>query len=334
MSYQSYRPARRLRRRRWILILVTIVALIASIAFLVTRQTDQRGTVEFFAAVDESAMLHSEASAELESALTSIGGLPRQDLINRLTRITETAQTADALLDIEVPSTVATSHGAVSTASAAWTDGVVEIERAIISIMDDSLSEESSAQMQSAIDLLRVGDKAYVLFLESLEGPYEGVDLSVLEPVSYVNLDAQDPLVYDPLSLTIRISVSYDLAPHHNAAVTGQLSPEPVGDRVGIPLVPYSESVDLTAIVSNTGNDVESAVLVELEVLNADTNDRVSLTETVADIAGGESSSVTFADLDIVPGSLYQLKLTVTITEDSRPGDDVWKITFIRNGES
>ncbi len=334
MTYRSYRPNRRSKRRRWLLIVVTLAAVIASVAFLVTRQTDQRGTVEFFAAVDEAAMLHAEASAELESALFGIGGIPRQDLLTRLDRITETAQSADALLEIEVPNAVATSHGAVSTASASWTAGVVEIERAITSIMDDSISDESSAGMQDGIDLLRVGDRAYELFLESLEGPYEGVDISLLKPVVYVNPSVQDPLIYDPLTLTIRVSVSYDLAPQHNVAVTGQLNPEPVGDRVGIPLVPYSETVDLTAIVSNTGNDVEPTVLVELEVLNADTNDRVTLTETIADLVGGGSSSVTFADLDIVPGGLYQLKLTVTITEDSRPDDDLWKITFIRNGES
>jgi hypothetical protein len=334
VTYRNYRPDRRVRRRRWLLVFVTIAAIVASIAFLVTRQTDQRGTVEFFAAVDEASMLHEEASAELESALVSIGGIPRQDLMNRLARITESARTADALLDIEVPNAVATSHGAVSTASAAWTAGVVEIERAITSIMDDTISEENSAQMQAAIDLLRVGDTAYVLFLDSLDGPYEGVDISQLEPITYVNPEAQDPLLYNPLSLTIRVSVSYDLALHYNVAVTGQLTPEPVGDRVGIPLIPYSETVDLTAIISNTGNDVEPTVLVELEVLNADTNERVTLTETITDLEGGGSSSVTFTDLDIEPGRLYQLKLTVTITQDSRPDDDIWKITFIRNGES
>jgi hypothetical protein len=313
---------------------VTIAAIVASIAFLVTRQTDQRGTVEFFAAVDEASMLHEEASAELESALVAIGGIPRQDLMNRLARITETARAADALLDIEVPNAVATSHGAVSTASAAWTAGVAEMERSITSIMDDTISEQSSAQMQKGIDLLRAGDIAYVLFLDSLEGPYEGVDLSQLGPITYINPEAQDPVLFSPLSLTIRVSVSYDLAPHYNVAVTGQLSPEPVGDRVGIPLIPYSETVDLTAIISNTGNEVEPSVVVELEVLNADADDRMTLAETISDLEGGGSSSVTFTDLDIEPGRLYQLKLTVTITEDSRPDDDIWKITFIRNEES
>ena len=260
--------------------------------------------------------------------------VPRQDLISRLARITETAQTADALLDIEVPNAVATSHGALSTASAAWTDGVVEIERAITSIMDDSIDAENSSRMQNAVDLLRVGDTAYALFLDSLEGPYEGVDISLVESVVYINPDAQDPLLYDPLSLTIRVGISYDLAPHHNVAVTGQLEPEPVGDRVGIPLLPFSESVSLTAIVSNTGNDVEPTVAVELEVLDADTNERVTLTQTIVDLPGGGSSSVTFTNLDIEPGRLYQLKLAVTINEDSRPDDDIWKITFIRNGES
>jgi len=334
MSYRTYRPDRRTKRRRWLLILLTLIVVVASVAYLVTRQTDQRGTVEFFAAVDESAMLHAEASAELESALAAIGTIPRQDLINRLARITETAQAANALLDIEVPNAVATSYGAVSTASSAWTDGVIGLERTITSIMDESMTEQSNEQMEAAIDLLRVGDTAYALFLDSLEGPYEGVDISLLESVVYINPDAQDPLLYDPLTLTIRVSISYDLAPQHNVAVTGQLSPEPVGDRVGIPLVPYSESIDLTAVISNTGNDVEPSVLVELEVLNADTDERMMHTETVVDLEGGGSSSVTFADLDIEPGRLYQLRLTVTITEDSRPDDDIWKITFIRSEES
>ncbi len=334
MTYRSYRPDRRYKRRRWLLVLVSIAAVIASVAFLVTRQTDQRGTVEFFAAVDEAASLHAESSAELESALAAIGVTPRQDLLNRLARITETAQTADALLDIEVPNAVATSHGAVSTASAAWTTGVVEIEQAITSMMNGSIGDDSSAQMEGAIDLLRAGDTAYGLFLDSLDGPYEGVDISLIETVVYVNPDAQDLLLYDPLSLAIRVSISYDLAPQHNVSVTGQLVPEPVGDRVGIPLVPFSESVGLTAIVSNTGNDVETIVVVVLEVLDADTDERVSLSETVVDLPGGGSSSVTFTDLDIEPGHLYQLKLTVTIPEDSRPDDDIWKITFIRNEES
>lgn len=334
MTYRTYRPDRRLKRRRWLLTIVTLAAVVVAVAFLVTRQTDQRGTVQFFAAVDESSMLHAEASAELEAALASIGVVPRQDLTNRLSRITETAMAADELLDMEVPNAVAQSYGTISTASASWTSGVVKLEQAITSIMDESLDDEKSAQMEDAIDLLRVGDAAYELFLDSVEGPYEGVDISTLESVVYINPDAQDPLLYDPLTLSIRVSISYDLAPQHNVAVTGQLDPEPIGDRVGIPLVPFSENVNLTAVVSNTGNDIEPTVLVELEVLNADTNDRVTLTDTVVDLAGGGSSSVTFVDLDIAPNSLYQLRLTVTITEDSRPDDDVWKITFIRNGES
>lgn len=334
MSYRTYRPGRRSNGRRWLLIVVTIVAAIASVAFLVTRQTDQRGTVEFFAAVDEASMLHAEGAAELESALAAIGTIPRQDLIIRLARITETAQTADALLDLEVPNAVATSYGTVSTASASWTAGAVEVERAITSIMDGSIDDERAARMQEAMDLLRVGDTAYGLFLDSLGGPYEGVDTTSLETVAYVNRDVQDPLLYDPLTLAIRVSISYDLAPHHNVAVTGQLLPEPVGDRVGIALVPFSESIDLTAVVSNTGNDVEPTVVVELEVLNADTDERVMLIETIVDIPGGGSSSVTFADLDIDPGGLYQLKLTVTIAQDSRPEDDTWDLTFIRNEDS
>ncbi len=48
MAYRAYRSDRGFRRRRWLLILVSFVAIISVIAFLVSRQTEQRGAVEFF----------------------------------------------------------------------------------------------------------------------------------------------------------------------------------------------------------------------------------------------------------------------------------------------
>ena len=73
MAYRAYEPARRNRRRRWLLIVLTLVAVIAAIAFLVSRQTEQRGTVEFYAAADSSSMLHDSASDTLNAALERIG---------------------------------------------------------------------------------------------------------------------------------------------------------------------------------------------------------------------------------------------------------------------
>ena len=86
------------------MIVVSLVAVISMIAFLVSRQTEQRGAVEFFASADESSSLHAAASTELESALASIGVAERQDLTLRLQNVSDKAAAADALLDPDIPS--------------------------------------------------------------------------------------------------------------------------------------------------------------------------------------------------------------------------------------
>ena len=334
MAYRSYRPDRRFRRRRWLLVVLTFVAVIAAVVYLVSRETEQRGSVEFFAAADEAASIHATNAVDLESALASIGAAPRQDLIGRLDRITAAAEEADALVDIEIPSVVASQYGSFSTASSAWTTGVKGIERALVGLMDGGPVDVATRELTAGLDQLRAGDTAYTIFLQSIVNPIEGVDIPDFPPINYVNPEPTDVLLYDPTDIVLTVLGSYELAPHHNVSMTGQLDPSPVGDRGGIPLVPFSDVLSVTAVVTNSGNEVEAVVTVDLEILNADTGETETLTQTIEGLVGGTSSSVVFGDLSITPGSLYQVKLTVTIEEDSRPEDDTWDLRFIRNEES
>jgi len=334
MTYRAYRPDRRFRRRRWLLIIVTLIAVVASIAFLVTRQTEQRGTVEFFAAADQVTEIHSTAAAELESAIGAIGVTERQDLLSRFQRISRLATQAHALLDVEVPLTVAESYGSLSTASVSWLTGVTQVERLMVVLMDGGAADIATSELSAAFDELRAGDSAYELFLASLIEPVEDVDTSSFGPISYVNSSPADPVLYDALNIVIRVSSSYDLAPHYNVGVTGQLEPLPVSDRGGTPLVPFSDTFGVTAVITNTGNETAVEVTVVLEILNAIADEVQTLVEVVPEIGGGSASSISFADLSVTPGDLYQVKLLVTIEEDNRPEDDTWTMTFIRNEDS
>ncbi len=334
MTYRSYGPDRRFRRRRWLLIMLTLIAVVISIAYLVTRQTEQRGAVGFFAAADQATTLHARAASELESALGSIGVTPRQDFIGRFERITAMAQEANQLLDVEVSPTVAAPYGLLSTASQSWSEGVAEVERIMIDLVNGGSANTATSELTAAFDELRAGDAAYARFLASLETPIESVDTSQFSPIAYINPEPANPELYSAITVVLNVSTSYELAPHLNVMVTGQLEPEPVSHRGGIPLLPFSETVDLTAIVTNTGNEVATSVAVTLELVNADDGDSVTTTRTIAEIAGGASSSVVFPALEIVPDRLYQAKLTVKIVADNRPDDDSWDMKFIQSGES
>jgi hypothetical protein len=309
------------------------MAIIAVIAFLVSRQTEQRGAVEFFAAADESSAVHSKASAELESTLESIGLIDRQDLTRRLSSVSEAAAEADSLLDVEVPSRIGNSYGTMTTASTSWLVGTAQLEDAIIAVMDGVDVTESQAKLQDALDLLRVGDMSYLLFLGSLADVPQDIEVPSFEPVMYIDPDARD-LLYDSQTLVLRILSSYVLSSHHDVTVSGMTVPEPVGERAGIPVVPFSASLDVQAVVSNVGNEDEPSVSVKLEIFASDTGATLADSEVVTDLVAGSSTTVTFADVEIEPGGLYQVKVSVTIPEDMDSDNDVWEMAFIWRNES
>ena len=334
MAYRAYRSDRRFRRRRWLLIVVSLVAVISMIAFLVSRQTEQRGAVEFFASADEASSLHAAASTELESALASIGVAERQDLTLRLQNVSDKAAAADALLDPDIPSGIGASYGTMATASSSWAVGTEDLGRVIASMMDGELVEDSQEQLEAALDLLRVGDVSYSLFLDSLSGIPEDVDTPSFSGVVYINPDAQNPLLYDAQTLALRILSSYVLSPHRDVSVSGMTNPEPVGESGGLPVVPFSESLDIQAVVSNVGNEDEPTIGVLLEISDIESGTVLKDTQTVTDLAAGASTTVTFTDLEITQGRLYQAKVVVTIAEDIDPDNNVWEMTFLWRGES
>ncbi len=335
MAYRAYQPDRRRRRRRWLLITLTLIVAVAGIAFLVSRETEQRGTVEFFAASDEASSLHRQASDLFTDTLARIGPLlTRQEVTRRLDTIVATAVEADEALAISVPSRVAVPFGHISAASASWTTGVAEAQRVILGIMDGEIVEAAEVQLQAALDALRVGDIGYEQFRVAVDELPEDADAPTYEALFYIDPDPADPLQYDAQNLVLRISAAYNLAPRIDLGVVGMVDPAPTGDRGGIPVVPFSEAIGVNAVVSNLGNEDAESVAVRLEVLNVDTAQAFTRTQNVASLPAGTSTTVTFDDLPITPGGLYQATVSVTIDGDADPDNDTWSMTFIWNGES
>jgi len=331
MAYPPYRPDRRPRRRRWLSIALSLIVIIVLIAVLVSRQTDQRGTVEFYAAAKDAAGIHDEASMTFGEALASIGLISRQDLTRRLETVIDKTAEASALLEIDVPSVIGASYGTMATASRSWTDGALEIDRVVVGIMDGEIVATAVPDLERALDQMRVGDVAFEQFTDSIGA---GQDVPSFSPVSYVASDPDDPLKFNATSLVLRIQSAYALAPHRDVSVLGMTDPEAVGDRDGIPVVPSSDSIAVTALVTNLGNEDESTVDVALEIFNVDTNEQTRLSEVIDDLAAGASSAVTFANLEVDKGSLYQVKLTVRINGDITLDNNEWEMKFIWNAES
>lgn len=304
------------------------------IAYLASRQTEQRGAVEFFAVADESLVLHTQAAAELESALSSIGVVERQDLVRRLQNVADTSAEANSRIDLDVPTSIGAAYGTMTTAASSWQDGAEKLNTTIIAIMDGVLVEGATEQLQAALDLLRVGDSSFSLFLGTLASAPEDVDVPAFTSVAYINSDAQDPLLYNAQALVLRLQTSYDLRPRRDVGVTAVTSPKAVGESGGLPVVPFAEAFDVQAIVTSFGNLDETTVDVTLNLFNIDTGETSQVSQQLTDLAAGTSTTVTFADVGITPGGLYQATLTVTIEDDIDPANNVWDMTFIWRDES
>ncbi len=334
MAYPAYRSERRYKRRRWLTIALSLVVIVVLIALVVSRQTDQRETAEFLGAAEAASALNDEASQTFGETIASIGFITRQDLTRRLESVTEKATEADELLDVGAPSVIGVSYGTMRTASASWAEGAKETFRVVLGIMDGEIVDTAVPELQRALDQLSVGDVAYEQFLSSLVTVAQETEIPDFPMVRYIGEDPSDPLRYSATNLVVRIRTAYSLSPRRDVSVTGMTDPEAVGDRGGIPLVPLSESIAVTALITNEGNEDEATVGVVLDLLNVDTGEIISRPDVVIDLVAGASTTVRFENLEIEPGGLYQAKVTVTISDDIDLENDVWDLTFIWNAES
>jgi hypothetical protein len=336
MAYPPYQPQRRSRSRRWLLIALSLTVVVVLIVLLASRQTDERGTVEFFAAAQEAAAIEESAAQTFDRALASIGVVSRQDLTQRLeTVVAGTVEASGLIIAVEqVPSDVGSEYGMMVTASTSWETGAEEIDRVIIGIMDGEIVERAVPELQHALDLLRVGDTAYGLFLSSVEETPEVVDATPFPLVRFVDPDPDDPARYNATNLVLRIQSAYGLAPHHDVSISGRTDPGAVGDRDGIPVVPFSDEIAIVALVTNEGNEPEAGVGVTLTVVNVDTGVVASRSEVVTQLDVGTSTTVRFDAIEIEPGGLYQANLTARINGDIDLANNDWTMTFFWNADS
>jgi len=336
MDYPSYQSGRRPRSRRWLLVALSLTVVVVLIVFLASRQTDQRGTVEFFGAAEQATVLEESAAQTLDQALASIGVVTRQDLTRRLDSVVEESAEAESLIAAveNVPSDIGASYGTMVTASSSWTAGTREINRVVVGIMDGEIVETAVPDLQNALDLLGVGDAGYGLFLESVVEISETVEAVEFPPIRFIDPTPDDPFRFNATNLVLRIQAAYGLAPHRDVSISGSTDPAAVGDKDGIPVVPFSDTLAIIALITNEGNEPETDVGVSLDVVNVDTGDIVSKSETIAQLDVGKSTTVIFDTIEIEPGGLYQAILTARINGDIDMANNEWTMTFIWNADS
>ncbi len=317
------------------MIVLTLVAVVAVIWLILSRRTEQRGMAVFLATAEQATELQAGAAERVDRVFAEVGPLlSRQEVITLLSEAVDATREADELLDIEVPASAARSYGHISAASSTWTQGVEDAHRVILGLMDGDLGEDGPTAIRDVIALLRAGDASYALFRSEIATAEVGSAMADFPTISFIDPDPGDPVRFDEQQFALRIAIAYNLSPRHDIGVVGMTIPEPVGVRGGIPIVPASASLGVTAVISNLGNEPEDSFSVALNVLNVDTGETYTDSATVVSLASGASTTVDFSSIPVDPGGLYQAVLTITIDGDGNTDNNAWAMTFIWNEES
>ncbi len=284
------------------------------------------------AVATEIAQSQAESADSLTQMLLDLGSLERQDIISRIDSLGEQASRDLQLLDDQVvPALVAEANGYLSVALGAWHESLTSFDAAVLLILDTEESEvEGDAALTTVFELLRVGDRAFRGFLEARSRIEGDVATGAIADVAYVPDNREN--LFDGASIANRFRVTVKLGERHDVSVTARTVPDPLGTRNDRPVVPTSETFGVLAVVTNQGNLTEEGIEVTMTLgsgSNADT--RITRQQLVLSLAPGEATTVDFSDLTLVPGALYDLRITASIAEDADPLNNVFELAFYRN---
>jgi hypothetical protein len=326
----SYPQVRRRRRRRYLVVLV-IVVVVAAVAYAVTRAASE-GKVRreyldramAFAAAESDL---AERLADMVLRLEQIGRPGMAAVLDDLQQ--DTSDLARQLEDFgRPPDDLGPADRYLAIAAARWRDGIAGVRTGLLSLSEAAMDEEGREALRRGLVDLEVGDTAFAGFLaglteEDLTGP--GRDFPA---VAFVPAGGES--LFDAESLAERLILSPGLGVLENVAVSDlHLDPAPIGEEVGLPVVPVSDSLDAEVTVANRGTVRAVAVQVVLELVTQEAT-VTRFEETVGVLEPGALATVTFPGLPAEPGGLYEIVVSLPATDDD-PSDDRVSFTFIRN---
>jgi hypothetical protein len=334
MGYAPPALRRRSRRRRTLLILIILAALFGLIALALRYRTDERIAVDYFDATKLLADDQVVVADSLEGIFVEIGDLERPVILERIVELAaEVGRLRSELTDVEVTAAVAEPHGYLTVAFGSWDDGLSLLEGAVIEVLDGEDAATGDAALRAAYDLLRVGDRAYFGFQDSLTRVDQELVGQEYPRVSYVGGERAALYVADVIASRLR--GIFKLEGEDDIALSVTIEPEPLVQEGQIPVVPNAELFLVNLVVSNEGNLAESRILVSL-VGDPQSEDleQVMLRSIVPSLEPGESTTVTFDVSDlIVPGEIYELRALAQIRQDDSPENNSWMLVLIRNSE-
>ena len=116
---------------------------------------------------------------------------------------------------------------------------------------------------------------------------------------------------------------------HTNPGLRRALLTSSVGSAL---VMPFSDALDVTAVVANAGNVVAEEITVELRLEGEDVDPFVEQ-RIIPSLAPGTAETIEVPGIPLQPDTLYTLTVAASIENESSPDDNLWQVVFATNPE-
>lgn len=331
MAYPPFAASRRPRRRAAFAIVVLIGVVVMIVLLAVRFRTERKDSVDYLAAAKEVSDEHAALAGSLAELFTDLGELERPDILDRLADLSdESAATRVLLANETVTAAVGEANGFFLVALTSWDRALDSLDDAIVEVIDgDPEVRTGDALLAAAFDDLRVGDRAYQLFRDTVRRLDPDLVAWTFADFGYAAGD-RDTL-YDSAVVAGHLRTTLRFVENRDVSIRATTDPEPLGADGGVRIVPDSESFAVQAVVTNEGNVAAELITVTLQLTAAGSSTPEQRSEIVAILEPGEATTVQFADLPLEPGLAYELQVGAVVEDDDAPGNNTWSLIFVRN---
>lgn len=328
MTSSSLARARRQRRRRRLAILLSVAVALGAVALGVRYRTEQRRTSEYLALADEVAQGEAMVAETLQGMFDGLRDLDRADILDLTERMRLDSEALhQRVAEAEVTPAAAALHGFLGTATASWRDGLAALDETVGDVIGAGENTDLTELVRGAAVALAVGDAAYASFLETVPALEGDFDPPAFPEVAFVSGVPTDVAV-----LIERLVAAPDLEERRDVTVTVNTQPEPTGSVGSALVMPFSEALDVTAVVANAGNVVAEEITVELRLEGEDVDPFVEQ-RIIPSLAPGTAETIEVPGIPLQPDTLYTLTVAASIENESSPDDNLWQVVFATNPE-
>jgi hypothetical protein len=331
MILDPARPRRRLVGRLLWPALLTAAAVVAVVVS--GAGTDTRAELAYLDAMHETASDLSLGGETLRVVISRLSRIERTELVTATDGIRADLETALELVEAGPPSdTLIAANALYRQALEAWTVGVSGFTSGIVAAADDPSSIVVVDNIANALAELRAGDRLYAdlvreLSREEVPDPVAPMPEMVMVPAEGELLTLS--LAYVEASRSVNSGIALRPGLRVASITSSPLWNVNPSDQA---VVPATEQIDFSVVITNAGNVVSEPERIDLTLGGA--SDPLVLTDTVPPLEPGEQTAIQFLEIPIVAGGVYEVVASLPeLANDIDLEDNVLSVMFEVNEE-